>query len=43
MAKKKVMFISSSGGHFNELMQLKKIFYKYDYFIVTEKSPPLAV
>ena len=38
MIKKKVMFISSSGGHFNELIQLKKIFYKYDYFIVTENS-----
>ncbi len=38
MTKKKVMFISSAGGHFNELSQLKKIFYKYDYFLVTEKS-----
>lgn len=38
MTKKKVMFISSAGGHFNELNQLKKIFYKYDYFLVTEKS-----
>lgn len=38
MYKKKVMFISSTGGHFNELMQLKKIFNKYDYSIVTEKD-----
>ena len=36
--KKKVMFISSSGGHFNELMQLKKIFNDYDYSIVVENS-----
>ncbi len=36
--KKKVMFISSTGGHFSELMQLKPIFEKYDYHIVTEKD-----
>ena len=34
----KVMFISSTGGHLNELMQLKKLFKKYDYYIVTEKT-----
>lgn len=32
------MFISSTGGHFNELMQLKPLFNKYDYHIVTEKD-----
>ena len=36
--KKRVMFISSTGGHFNELLQLKKMFEKYDYSIVTEKD-----
>lgn len=36
--KKKVMFISSTGGHLNELMQLSVIFEKYDYSIVTEKD-----
>ena len=36
--EKRVMFISSSGGHFNELMQLRKLFDKYDYQIITEKS-----
>ena len=35
---KKVLFISSTGGHLNELMQLKSIFDKYDYFIITEKD-----
>lgn len=35
---KKVMFISSTGGHFNELMQLKPLFKRYDYYIVTEKD-----
>ena len=34
--KKKVMFISSEGGHLNELQQLD--FTKYDYFVVTEKT-----
>ena len=35
---KKVLFISSTGGHLNELMQLKPIFDKYDYHIITEKD-----
>lgn len=35
---KKVMFISSTGGHLNELLQLKPLFSKYDYSIVTEKA-----
>ena len=38
MKKKKVMFISSTGGHLDELMQLKSMFEKYDYHIVTEKT-----
>ena len=37
MKKKKVLFISSTGGHFNELQQLKPLFEKYDYHIITEK------
>jgi len=36
--EKKVMFISSSGGHLNELMQLKDVFKNYDYTLVTEKT-----
>lgn len=35
---KKVLFISSTGGHFNELMQLKPMFKNYDYHIITEKD-----
>ena len=35
---KKVMFISSTGGHLDELMQLRPLFDKYDYHIVTEKD-----
>ena len=38
MKKKKVMFISSTGGHLDELMQLRPMFEKYDYHIVTEKT-----
>lgn len=36
---KKVMFISSTGGHLNEMMQLKSLFNKYNYYLVTEKTP----
>ncbi|MBE6158527.1 MAG: polysaccharide biosynthesis protein [Firmicutes bacterium] len=35
---KKVMFISSMGGHLNELLMLDKLFNKYDYKIITEKN-----
>lgn len=35
---KKVMFISSSGGHLAELLQMKKLIDKYDSYIVTEKN-----
>lgn len=36
--KKKVIFISSIGGHFSELMMLRPIFNKYDFHLVTEKT-----
>lgn len=35
---KKVMFISSCGGHLTELLQLKSMFNDYDYSIITEKT-----
>ncbi len=38
MEKKKVLFISSTGGHLNELLELRELFEKYDYYIVTEKD-----
>lgn len=36
--KKKILFISSTGGHLSELLQLKSLFKKYDYHIITEKT-----
>ena len=35
---KKVLFISSTGGHFNELIKLEPLFKSYDYSIITEKD-----
>ena len=35
---KKVLFISSTGGHLSELMQLKRLFNHYNYYIITEKT-----
>ena len=36
--KKRVMFISSVGGHLTQMLELKKIFNKYDYVLVTDKT-----
>ena len=36
--KKRVIFISSTGGHFSELMMLKPIFDNYDFHLITEKT-----
>lgn len=35
---KKIAFIASSGGHYEEILRLKNIEKKYDSFLVTEKS-----
>lgn len=35
---KKVLFISSTGGHLSEMMMLNSLFSKYDYHIITEKT-----
>ncbi len=35
---KKVMFISSTGGHLSELLELNDLFKLYDSIIVTEKT-----
>ena len=33
---KKVLFISSTGGHLSEMLQLSSLFEKFDYHIITE-------
>lgn len=38
MKKKRVMFISSVGGHLTQLLQLKGIYSNYDYVLITEKN-----
>lgn len=35
---KKVLFISSTGGHLSEMLKLKSMFKKYDSYIITEKD-----
>ncbi|MFC0525297.1 PssD/Cps14F family polysaccharide biosynthesis glycosyltransferase [Pontibacillus salicampi] len=35
---KKLLLISSIGGHLTQLLQLKPLFEKYEYHLVTEKS-----
>ena len=35
---KKVLFISSTGGHLNELLQLESTMKKYDSYLITEKT-----
>ena len=35
---KKVLFISSTGGHLSEMLQLKDMFNRYDYHIITENT-----
>lgn len=35
---KKVLFIASTGGHLNELLQLKSLFERCDFHIITEKT-----
>ncbi|MCP8617488.1 PssD/Cps14F family polysaccharide biosynthesis glycosyltransferase [Salirhabdus salicampi] len=38
MSNKKLLLISSIGGHLAQLLQLDSFFQHYDYHIVTEKS-----
>ena len=38
MKKKKVLFVSSIGGHLTQLLELKPLFEDYNYLLVTEKS-----
>lgn len=38
MSKRNVLFVASTGGHLKELMQLEKMFKKYDFSLITEKT-----
>lgn len=38
MKQKKLLLISSVGGHLTQLLQLEPLFKQYNYHIVTEKS-----
>lgn len=35
---KKVLFVSSTGGHLTELLRLEPLFNEYDYLLVTENT-----
>ncbi len=35
---KKVLFISSTGGHLDELLRLNELFKKYNYYLITERD-----
>lgn len=39
---KKILFISSAGGHLSELSQLEELFSKYDSYFVSEKNKTTA-
>jgi len=36
--KRRVLFIASTGGHLSELLQLKSMFDKYNFHLITEKT-----
>jgi len=36
---KKVLFVSSAGGHLAQLLQFKSLFHNYNYLLVTEYIP----
>ena len=38
MNKRRVLFIASTGGHLNELLQLSPMFSNYDFHLITEKT-----
>lgn len=38
MKQKKIILVSSKGGHFAQLLCLEKLFVKYDYLLITEES-----
>ncbi|PRX39835.1 PssD/Cps14F family polysaccharide biosynthesis glycosyltransferase [Salegentibacter salegens] len=39
MENKKIILLSSDGGHLAQILELNEMFLKYNYLIVTEESP----
>jgi UDP-N-acetylglucosamine:LPS N-acetylglucosamine transferase len=37
--KRKILLVSSDGGHLAQILELKELFERYDYLLVTEKAP----
>jgi beta-1,4-N-acetylglucosaminyltransferase len=37
--KRKILLVSSDGGHLAQILELKELFKKYNYLLVTEKAP----
>lgn len=37
--RKKIILICSNGGHLAQILELKELFLKYDYLLITEESP----
>lgn len=37
--KRKILLVSSDGGHLAQILELKELYEKYDYLVVTEKAP----
>ena len=35
---KRILFMASTGGHLNELLQLKVLFKEYNSYLITEKD-----
>ncbi len=36
--KKKILLVSSDGGHLAQLLEMKELYSRYDYLLVTEKA-----
>lgn len=37
--KKRILLVCSDGGHLAQMLELKELFIKYNYLLVTEKTP----
>lgn len=40
--RKKIILVCSDGGHLAQILHLKEMFVKYNYLLVTEKTPATA-